>query len=112
MSVRMERKSQICFLCFLAVPKTVTRRCSVKEVFSKILQTQKKSPVPETSACNFEKRDCKKRLTQVFSRSFTKFLRTPFLQKTSGRLLLKTLLRQRPVFKITFKRQKKAIKIA
>ena len=37
-------------------------------------------------ACNFIK---KENLPQVFPVNFAKFLRTPFLQSTSGRLLLK-----------------------
>ena len=40
-----------------------------------------KKPEP----CNFVEKEA---LTQVFTMNFTKFLRTPFSQNTSGRLLL------------------------
>ena len=51
------------------------RRCSVKKVFLKILQ-------------NCQKRTCVRVRHWFSTDSFTKFLRTLFLQNTSGRLLL------------------------
>ena len=47
-------------------------RCSVKKVLFKISQDSRETPVPEEPPVNFEK-----------------FLRTPFLQNISERLLLK-----------------------
>ena len=57
------------------IGKSNHRRCSVKKVFLKILQ-------------NWQKRTCVRVRHWFSTDSFTKFLRTLFLQNTSGRLLL------------------------
>ena len=72
-------------LCRLHIRETVARRCSVKKVFLKYLQNQQKNlwlrPVTLL----------KKRLWHVyFPVNVMKFLRTPFLQNTSGRKLLES----------------------
>ena len=69
-------------------------RCSIRKVFLKISQNLQKNTFVrvsylikfQASACNFI---LKKRLWhRCFTVNFAKFLRTPFLQNTSGRLLL------------------------
>ena len=66
---------------------------SIKKVFLEICKIHKKKPVPESlfievaglrSATVLKKRLGRK----CFPVNFAKFLRTPFLQNTSGRLLL------------------------
>ena len=56
------------------------KRCSL--IFCKI---HRKMPVPESLSCNFIKKETLARCLPV---NFAKFLRTSFLQNTSGRLLL------------------------
>ena len=59
------------------------QRCSVKKVFLEIRKIHRKTPVPESATL------LKKRLwRRCFPVNFAKFLRTPFSQNTSGRLLL------------------------
>ena len=69
------------------------RSCSMKKVFLESSKNSQKNTCArvsflikqQTLACNF----IKKRLWQrCFPVNFVKFLRTPFLQNTSGRLLL------------------------
>ena len=68
------------------------RRCSVKNMFLEISQKSQENTCARDSffnkvagqrpvACNFIKKES---LAQVFSCEFVKFLRTPFLQNTSG----------------------------
>ena len=70
-------------------------RCSVKKMFLEILQNSQENICARVSfliklqACNFIK---KQALVQVFPVNFAKFLRTPFLQNTSWRVLLKLCL--------------------
>ena len=62
-------------------------RCSVKRCSWKFRKIHRKTPVPESLffSCNF----IKMRLwLKCFPVNFVKFLRTPFLRSTSGRLLL------------------------
>ena len=54
------------------MPEAATAGVLQKKVFFKILQNSQETPVPKETPVNFEK-----------------FLRTPFLQKNSRRLLLK-----------------------
>ena len=54
------------------MPEAVTGGVLGKNVFFKMLQNSEETPVPEERPVNF-----------------AKFLRTPFLQNNSGRLLLK-----------------------
>ena len=56
----------------MKMPEAATVGVLRKKVFSKISQNSQEIPVPEETPVNF-----------------SKFLRTPFLQKDSGRLLLK-----------------------
>ena len=53
------------------------------------LKIHRKAPVPESlcwsEACKFIKKES---LRRCFAMNFAKFLKTPFLQDTSGRLLL------------------------
>ena len=59
------------------------RRCSVKKVFLEISQNSQGNTCARISL--FKKRPW----GRCFPVNFAKFLRTPFLQNTSGRLLLK-----------------------
>ena len=67
--------------------------CSVRKVFFKISQNSQVNSCArvsfliklQASAFNFIKKET---LAQVFSCDFSKFLRTPFLQNTTERLLL------------------------
>ena len=69
------------------------RGCSVKGVFLEISQKSQENTCVRVSflincmpqACNFIKKEA---LVQCFPVNFAKFLRTPFLQNTSRRLLL------------------------
>ena len=56
----------------MRMPETATLGVLRKKVFFKISQNSQETPVPEETPVNF-----------------AKFLRTPFLQNNSGRLLLK-----------------------
>ena len=56
----------------MQMPETATVGVLRKKVFFKISQNSQETPVPEETPVNF-----------------AKFLRTPFLQNNSGRLLLK-----------------------
>ena len=57
-------------------PEAAIRRCSVKKVFLKILQIYRKTPAPESEACNFIKKGT---LAQMFSCEFCEILKKPFL---------------------------------
>ena len=81
----------ICSTCRKS--KSSHRRCSVKKMFLGISQNSQENTCARVSiliklqACNFI---LKYRLWhRCFPVNFVKFLRTPFLQNTSGRLLLK-----------------------
>ena len=77
--------------------EAVARRCSVKKVFLEISQNSQKNTCARVSfliscrpeACNFI---WKRLWHRCFPVNFTKFLRTPFLQNTSGRLILQSLI--------------------
>ena len=56
----------------MQMPEAATVGVLRKQIFFKILQNSQETPVPEETTANF-----------------AKFLRTPFLQNKSGRLLLK-----------------------
>ena len=59
-----------------------------KGVLKNFAKFTEKTPMP-ASACNVVKKET---LAQVFYRkNFAKFIRTPFIQNTSGALLLKKL---------------------
>ena len=66
--------------------KAVVQRCSVKKVLLEISQNSREntcarvSPVPESQACNV----IKNTWHRCFPVNFVKFLRTSFLQNTSG----------------------------
>ena len=62
------------------VPEAVTQRCSVRKVFLEI---------PQNSQENTCARAKKRLWHRCFPVNFAKFLRTPFLWKTPGLLLLK-----------------------
>ena len=68
------------------------RRCSIRKVFLEISQNSRESTCARVSfLINFIKfiKVIKKRLWHIcFPVNFAKFLRTPFLQNTYGRLLL------------------------
>ena len=74
-------------------PRSSHQRCSVKKSVLKNFAKFTGKHLRQSfffnkvagAACNFIKKET---LTQVFPVNFTKFLRIPFLQKTSGRLLL------------------------
>ena len=59
----------------MQMPEAATVGVLQKRVFFKISQKSQKTPVPEETPVNF-----------------AKLLRTPFLQKSSGRLLLKAVI--------------------
>ena len=77
----------------LALYRSSHQRCSIEEGVLKIFKIDRKTPVPESF---FNKVTGlrppallkKETLAQVFSCEFCKILRTPFLQNTSGRLLI------------------------
>ena len=56
-----------------------------KGVLKKFNKNHKKTPVPVSETCNFIKKET---LARCFLVNFAEFLRTPFIQNTSGRLLL------------------------
>ena len=80
---------------FKAARKTeaVAERCSVKKVFSEISQNSQENTCAGVSfliklqACSFI--FIKRLWRRCFPGPFAKFLRTPYLQDTSGRLLLR-----------------------
>ena len=80
--------TQIYSLHIVPPAEAIVWRCSVKKVLLKFRKINRKTPVP---ACNFIKKETqpailfKKRLWHMcLSVNFVKFLRTPFLQNTSG----------------------------
>ena len=77
------------FLC----PEEVVQRCSVKKVFLEISKNSQENTCPRVSfLIKLQARPAtllKKRLWhRCFPVNFARFLRIPFLQNTSGRLLL------------------------
>ena len=77
--------------------RSIHRRCSVKE--GVVRNFAKFTGKPNTCArVAFLK---KLTLAQVFSCEFCEFLRTPFLQNTSGRLLLKATANYLPLRNIS-----------
>ena len=69
-------------------PEAVTRRCSVKKVFLDILQNSQENSCARVSFLIKLQVSGLQLWHRCFPLNFTKFLRTPFLQNTSGRLLL------------------------
>ena len=75
-------------ICKKKVVRSSHRRCSMKKMFLKI---SKNSQENNCARVSFLIKDIEKEaVAQVLPMSFEKFLRTPFLQNTSWRLLLQS----------------------
>ena len=59
--------------------EAVVQRCSIKKVFLEFCKIHRKTPVPESQACNFIKKET---LAQVFSCEFCEISKNTFLYRT------------------------------